>query len=90
MLRVALHESMEVWDEHESVGELLLVNVSLKVVFFLKETPQCLVPFPFYSPSTMSIAGKASSNHKMLQRQNVERKKLRMASFIVVLQGINA
>ena len=51
MLRVALHESMEVWDEHESVGEILLVNVSIKIVSFLKQTPQCLVPFQLIQPS---------------------------------------
>ena len=36
MLRVALHESMEMWDEHESVGEILLVNVSIKSCVFSK------------------------------------------------------
>ena len=81
MLRVALHESMEVWDEHESVGEILLVNVSIKVVSLLKETSQCPVPFPIYSASTISIAGKASSNHKMLQCQKCRAKKAKNVFF---------
>ena len=57
MLRVALHESMEVWDEHESVDEILLVNASIKFVSFLKQTPQSLVPFPINSAFTISFTG---------------------------------
>ena len=91
MLRVALHESMEVWDEHESVGEILLVNVSIKVVSLLKETSQCPVPFPIYSASTISILlEKLVQTTRCCNAKNVELKKLIMSSFIEELQGINA